>query len=235
MYGCDSWSIKKAEHQRTNVFELWGWKRLLRVPRTARRSIQSILKEINPEYSLEGLILKLKLQYFGHLMQRANSLEKKDWRQKEKGTTEEMVGWHHWLNGHEFEQALADGEGQGSLACCSPWGQEDVTWHDNNKIYFNKKFALIKANWNNHHLIWYSHPCFPNPAEKLEHLLSYPPASIRILNDMRLTSLPLFLLDSSIFEWKSPSPMHSSCIFSNFSRIIFELFGRHKILGFFPS
>ena len=223
MYGCDSWSLKKAEHQRTDVFELWGWKRLLRVPWTARRSNQSILKEINPEYSLEGLMLKLKLQYFGHLMRRANSLEKKDWRQKEKGTTEEMVGWHYWLNGHEFERALADGEGQGSLACCSSWDQEDMTWHDNNKIYFNKKFTLIKANWNNHHLIWYSHPCFPNPAEKLEHSLSYPPASIRILSDMRITSsLPLFLLDSSIFEWKSPSPMHS------FSRIIFELFGGHS-------
>ena len=68
MYGCESWTIKKAEHQRIDVFELWCWIRLLRVPRTARRSNQSILKEISPEYSLEGLMLKLKLQYFGHLM-----------------------------------------------------------------------------------------------------------------------------------------------------------------------
>ena len=76
MYGCVSWTIKKAEHQRTDAFELWCWRRLLRVPWTARRSSQSILKEIDPEYSLGGLMLKLKLQYFGHLMRRANSLEK---------------------------------------------------------------------------------------------------------------------------------------------------------------
>ena len=78
MYGCESWTIKKAEHQRIDAFELmlWYWRRLLRVPWTARRSNQSILKDINPEYSLEGLILKLKLQYFGHLMQRVDSLEK---------------------------------------------------------------------------------------------------------------------------------------------------------------
>ena len=76
MYGCESWTIKKAEHQRIDVFELWCWRRLLRVPCTARRSNQSVLKEISPEYSLEGLMLKLKLQYFGHLMQRTDSLEK---------------------------------------------------------------------------------------------------------------------------------------------------------------
>ena len=76
MYLCESWTIKKAEHRRIDVFELWYWKRCLRVPLTARRSNQSILKEINPEYSLEGLMLKLKLQYFGHLMERADSLEK---------------------------------------------------------------------------------------------------------------------------------------------------------------
>ena len=76
LYGCESWTIKKTEHQRIDAFELWFWRRLLRVPWTARRSNQSILKEISPEYSLEGLMLKLKLQYFGHLMQRANSFEK---------------------------------------------------------------------------------------------------------------------------------------------------------------
>ena len=76
MYGCESWTIKKAEHQRIDAFKLWCWRRLLRVPWTARRSNQSTLKEVNPEYSLEGLVLKLKLQYFGHLMQRADSLEK---------------------------------------------------------------------------------------------------------------------------------------------------------------
>ena len=107
MYGCESWTVKKAEHWRIDAFVLWCWRRLLRVPWTARRSDQSILKEINPEYSLKGLILKLKLQYFGHLIQRTDSLEKtragKDWRQEEQGTTEdEVVGWHHRLNGNEF-------------------------------------------------------------------------------------------------------------------------------------
>ena len=99
--------MKKAESQRIDAFELWCWRRLLRVPWTARRSNQSILKEINPGCSLEGLILKLKLQYFCHLMRRVDSLEKtdagKDWGQEEKGTTEdEMAGWHHRLDGHEF-------------------------------------------------------------------------------------------------------------------------------------
>ena len=128
MYGCESWTIKKAEHQRIDAFELWCW-RLLRVPWTARRSCQSILKEINPDYSLEGLMLKL--QYFGHLMWRTESLEKtdvgKDWRREEKGMTEdEMVGWHHRLNGHEFEQAPGVSNAPGSLACCSPWGHEKL-------------------------------------------------------------------------------------------------------------
>ena len=76
MYGCESWTIKKAEHRRTDAFELWCWRRLLRVPWIARKSHQSILKEISPEYSLEGLMLKLKLEYFGHLMQKTDSLEK---------------------------------------------------------------------------------------------------------------------------------------------------------------
>jgi len=108
MYGCESWTIKKAECQRTNAFELWCWRRLLRIPWTARRSNQSILKEISPGCSLEGLMLKLKLKYFGHLMQRTDSFAKTLMMGKlkagEKGTTEdEMVGWHHRLNGHEFE------------------------------------------------------------------------------------------------------------------------------------
>ena len=82
MYGCESWTIKKAEHRRTDAFELWCWRRLLRVSWTARRSNQSILKEINPEYSLEGLMLKLKFQYFGHLMRRADLLEKTEGRRR---------------------------------------------------------------------------------------------------------------------------------------------------------
>ena len=109
MYGFESWTIKKAEHRRIDAFELWCWRRLLRVPWTARRSNQSILKEINPGISLEGMMLKLKLQYFGHLMQRVDFLGKdsdagRDWGQEEKGMTEdEMAGWHHRLDGHEFE------------------------------------------------------------------------------------------------------------------------------------
>ena len=107
MYGCESWTVKNAEHQRIDAFELWCWRRLLRVPWTARRSNQSILKEISPEYSLEGLMLKLKLQCFGHLMRRThwkNPDAGKDKRQEEKGTTEdEMVGWHHQRDGHEFQ------------------------------------------------------------------------------------------------------------------------------------
>ena len=104
MYGCESWTIKKAECGRIDTFELWCWRRLLRIPSTARRSNQSVLKETNPEYSLERLMLKLKLQYFGHLMWRTDSLEKtmilgkiKDMSQG--WTEEEMTGWHHWLNG----------------------------------------------------------------------------------------------------------------------------------------
>ena len=104
MYGCESWTVKKAECRRVDAFELWCWRRLLRVPWTARRSNQSILKEISPEYSLEGLMLKLKLQSFGHLMWRTDSFGKtgKDWRQEKKGMTEnDMVGWHHQLNRHK--------------------------------------------------------------------------------------------------------------------------------------
>ena len=82
MYGCETWTIKKAEHQRIDAFELWCWRRLLRAPQTARRSKQSILKEISPEYSLEGLMLKQKLQYFGHMMRRADSLEKTEGKRR---------------------------------------------------------------------------------------------------------------------------------------------------------
>ena len=124
IYVCESWTIKRAECQRIDAFELWYWRRLLRVPWTARRSNQSILKESSPEYSLEGLMLKLKLQCFGHLIQRTHLLEKTlmpDKTEEEKGMTEdELVGWHHQLNGHEFEQAPRVDDGQGSLACCSP-------------------------------------------------------------------------------------------------------------------
>ena len=108
MYGSESWTVKKAESQRIDAFELWCWRRFLRVSWTARRSSQSIVKKIGPGCSLEGMMLRLKLQYFGHLMRRADSLKKthvgRDWGQEEKGTTEdEMAGWHHQLDGHECE------------------------------------------------------------------------------------------------------------------------------------
>ena len=225
MYGWEGWTVKKAECWGIDAFELWCWRRLLGICWTAKRSNQSILMEISPECSLEGLMLKLKLQYFGHLMRRIDSLEdpdagkdwwqegkgtiedemvgchhrpnghelgyekamknwcfwtvvlektleslldckeiqpvhpngnqswmfigradaqaetpilwppdvknwliwkdpeaEKDWRQKKGMTEDEMVGWHHWLDGHEFEQAVGVGDGQGSLVCCSPWG-----------------------------------------------------------------------------------------------------------------
>ena len=99
MYGCESWTIKKAEHQRIDAFELWCWRRLLRVPWTARRSNQSILKEISPEYSLEGLMLKLKLQYFGHLMWRADSLEKTLILGKIEGRRRRREQKMRWLDG----------------------------------------------------------------------------------------------------------------------------------------
>ena len=102
----------------------------MRVPWTARRSNQSILKEISPEYSLEGLMLKLKLQYLGHLMQRTDSAEEsmmlgKIEGRRRRGRQDEMIGWHHRLIGCEFEQTLGDSEGQGTLTCCSPWGPKE--------------------------------------------------------------------------------------------------------------
>ena len=126
MSRCESWTIKKAEHQRIDTFELWCWRRLFRVPWIAKRSNQSILKEISPEYSLEALLLKL--QYFGHLMQRSDSLEKilmlgKIEDRRRRG--QQMDGWHQQLSRHEFEQTLKDSEGQESLACCSPWGHKE--------------------------------------------------------------------------------------------------------------
>ena len=137
-YGCESWTIRKAECWRTDVFELWCWRRLLRVPWTAWKSNQSILKESGPEYSLEVLMLKLKFQYSGHLMRRTDSLEKtlmlgKIEGRRRRGQQRIMAGWHHLLDGHEFELALGVlvmfDDGQGSLACCSPWGckESDTT------------------------------------------------------------------------------------------------------------
>ena len=107
MYGCESWTIKKTECQRIDAFDLWCWRRFLRVPWAARRSNQSILKEISPGCSLEGMMLKLKLQYFGYLMWRVDSLEKTLMLggiggRRRRGQQRMMTGWHHWLVGHEF-------------------------------------------------------------------------------------------------------------------------------------
>ena len=128
MYGCENWTIKKAEHRRIDAFELWCWRRLLRVPLTERRSNQSIIKEISPEYwdaEAESPILwppNAKNWFTGK-----DPDAGKDWRWEEKGTTEdEMVGWHYWLDGHEFEQAPGVGDGQGSLVYCSPWGHKEL-------------------------------------------------------------------------------------------------------------
>ena len=124
----ESWTIKTAECRRIDAFELWCWRRLLRVPWTTRRSNQSILKEISPGCSLEGLVLKLKLQYFGHLMQTADSFEKTLMlgNIEEKGTTEdEMAGWHHWFDGRESEWTPGVGDGQRCLACCDSWGRKE--------------------------------------------------------------------------------------------------------------
>ena len=140
MYRCESWTIKKAEHRTINAFEPWCWRRLLRVPWTARRSNQSILKSWifigRTDAEAEAPIRwppEVKSWLTGK-----DPDARKDWRQEEGTAEDEMVGWYHQLNGHEFEQALGDGEGQGSQACCSPWGHKksDMTQEQNNNKYF---------------------------------------------------------------------------------------------------
>ena len=130
MYWCESWTIKKMEHRRLDAFELWCWRRLLRVPWTARRSNQSILKEISPE--LEGLMLKLKLQYFGSLMQRTDSLEQtlklgniEGRRRRGRQRMRRLNDITDSMDMMSASQALGVGDGQGSLACCSPWGHRE--------------------------------------------------------------------------------------------------------------
>ena len=129
MYGCESWTVKKAEHRRIDAFELWCWRRLLRVPWTARRSNQSILK-ISPGISLERMMLKLKLQYFGHLMWRVDSLEKTlilgGTGDRRKRGQQRM----RWLDGitDSMDMSLSElgvGDGQGGLACCDSWGRKE--------------------------------------------------------------------------------------------------------------
>ena len=153
MYGCLSWSIRKAEHQRIDAFELWCWRRLLRVPWTARRSNQSILKEISPGCSVERLMLKLKLQYFGHLMQGTNSLEKTLMLEKIEDRRKRGRQRMRWLdiiiNGHEFEQTQRGSEGQGSLVGGSPRGSQDsdMTEQLNTNTWGEGKFSMPVPQW----------------------------------------------------------------------------------------
>ena len=138
MYRCESWTIKKAECPRTDAFKLWCWRRFLRVPLTARRSNQSILKEINPEYSLEGFDTEAEVPKPDHLMRRTDSLEETLILRKIEGRRrrgQQSLRWqHHWLNGHEFEETPGDNGGQRSPACCSPWGYKKPKWLSNSKI-----------------------------------------------------------------------------------------------------
>ena len=153
IYECESWTVKNAECRRIDAFKLWCWRRLLRVPWTARRSNQSILKEISPGCSLEGLMLKLKFQYFGHLMQRADSLEKTLMLGKIEGRRRrDNRGWDGWMASLNqwtgFGWTSGVGDGQGGLACCSSWGhkQSDMTewlnWTDISRIYHEENISL---------------------------------------------------------------------------------------------
>ena len=138
MYGYESWTKKKIEHQKTDAFQLWCSKRLMTVPWTARRSNQSILNKISSEHSLERLTLALKLQYFGHWIRRADSLETWCWERLKSGGRGDDRGWDGWMASPTpwtwVEQAPGDGERQGRLVCCAPWGhvESDTTERLNN-------------------------------------------------------------------------------------------------------
>ena len=131
-----NWPTQRAEHGRIDAFELWCWRRLLRVPWTKRRSSQSILKEISPKYSLEELMMKLKPPDVKSQLPWKDPEAGKYWGHEKGEIVDEMVGWHYRLNGHEFEQTLGDSKGQGSLVCCSPWDHKelDMTKRLNNNI-----------------------------------------------------------------------------------------------------
>ena len=157
MYGCESWTVKKAERRKIDAFELWCWRRLLRVPWTARRSNQYILKEISPGYSLEGLMLKLKLQYFGHLMRKADSFEKILILGKIEGRRRRGQQRMRWLDGITDSMAWVwvnsgVGDGQGGLACWDPWGRKesDMTeWLNWTELFplFPHLFAMKWLDW----------------------------------------------------------------------------------------
>ena len=150
MYGCESWTVKKAECRRIDAFELWCWKRLLRVPWTVRRSNQSILKEISPGISLEGMMLKLKLQYFGHLMWRLDSLEKTVMLGGIGGRRRRGRQRMRWLDGitDSMDMSLGGtpgvGDGQGGLACCDSWGRKELD-------------TTEQLNWTEWFELWYCH------------------------------------------------------------------------------
>ena len=157
MYQCESWTVKKAERRTIDAFELWCWRRLLRVPWIARRSNQSILMEISPGISLEGMMLKLKLQYFGNLMRRVDSLEKTLMLGRIEGRRKRGRQSMRWLDGltdlmHEFEWTARVGDGQGGLACCNSWGRkESDTTERLNWTELNWDVGVISKNqcdWN---------------------------------------------------------------------------------------
>ena len=151
IYGCKSWTINKAECQRLEAFEFWCCRRRLRVSWTAGRSNQSILRENNPEYSLEGLMLKLKLQYFAHLMRRADSLEKTLMLAKTEGRRTRGQQRMRWLDGITESMDTSfprDGEGQGSLVCCSPWVHKEsdlIEQLNSNKITLMGHFFPVSS------------------------------------------------------------------------------------------
>ena len=150
MYGCESGTIKKAEHQRIDALEMWYWRRLLRVPWTARRSNQFILKEISPEYSLEGLMLKLKLRYFGHLMRRTDSLEKSLMLGKIEGRSQQRTRWLNTIT-NSMDMSLSNlwemVMDKGSLECCSPWGhkESDMTEQLNWTIWYLIRERIVET------------------------------------------------------------------------------------------
>ena len=160
MCGCESWTIKKAEHQRIDAFELWCWRRLLTVPWTTRRANQSILKEISSGCSLEELMLKLKPILWPpdvkSWLTGKDPDARKDWEQEEKGTTEDkMFGRHHRLNGYGFGWTPGVGDGQGGLVCCSPWGckesdmTEQLNWTERlvSELAVKKHLNFFKKDW----------------------------------------------------------------------------------------
>ena len=151
--GRESWIVKKAEHKELMPMSC-VWRRLLKITWTVRSSNQSILRELNPEYLSDGLMLKRKLQYFGHLMQTADIGKVPDagkyWGQEKRVSEDEMAAWHHESDGHELGQTLGDGDGQGGLACWSPWGQKELDttgWlNKNNNVDKGHKRCCLEGN-----------------------------------------------------------------------------------------